>query len=189
MIRTHLLVRGALVCGAAVAAPALLAAQQPSGAAAQQGPPPAAAEPCGAPEHRQFDFWIGEWEVTTPDGAPAGRNRIEPILGGCALRESWTGARGSVGTSYNAYDRQRGRWHQTWVDNRGTVLRLDGGFDGGRMVLSGETRDTAGARLLNRITWQETAPGEVRQLWETSADGGATWRAVFDGRYRKRGAR
>jgi hypothetical protein len=89
-------------------APALLAAQ---GAA-----PTVAPKACAAPEHRQFDFWIGEWEVTTPNGAPAGRNRIESILDGCALRESWAGAKGGSGNSYNAYDRQSGRWHQTWVD-------------------------------------------------------------------------
>ncbi len=153
---------------------------------AQEAAPAAASRACAAPEHRQFDFWIGEWEVTTPDGSPAGRNRIESILGGCALRESWSGAKGGSGNSYNAYDRATGRWHQTWVDNSGLVLRLDGAFAGGRMVLSGESRDTSGARVLNRITWQETAPGAVRQLWETSRDGGGTWSVVFDGRYRKR---
>lgn len=145
-------------------------------------PPPA----CTAQEHRQFDFWIGDWEVANPAGQTAGHNRIEPILGGCALRETWTGAGGSKGTSYNAYDRQRKRWHQTWVDNGGLVLRLEGGLAEGKMVMRGETLDSAGAAVLNRITWQETGPGEVRQLWEVSSDGGKTWGVVFDGRYRKR---
>jgi hypothetical protein len=141
---------------------------------------------CSAPEHRQFDFWVGDWDVTNPAGKPAGHNRIEPILGGCALRETWAGAGGSHGTSYNAWDRQRRRWHQTWVDDDGLVLRLDGGFEGGRMVLQGETVDSSGATVRNRITWQETAPGAVRQLWEVSSDGGETWRVIFDGRYRRR---
>lgn len=171
-----------LACGLAAAFPA-----PPSFLAAQENSPTVAPKACAAPEHRQFDFWIGEWEVTTPTGAPAGRNRIEPILDGCALRESWTGAKGGSGNSYNAYDRQSGRWHQTWVDNGGLVLRLDGSFAEGKMVLSGESRDSSGARVLNRITWQETAPGAVRQLWETSRDGGGPWTVEFDGRYRKRG--
>jgi hypothetical protein len=161
-----------------LASPRLLAAQETSSAAAPKA--------CAAPEHRQFDFWIGEWDVTIPQGATAGRNRIEPILGGCALRENWTGAKGSSGTSYNAFNRTSGKWHQTWVDNGGLVLLLDGAFADGKMVLSGETRDTSGAKVLNRITWQETAPGAVRQLWETSRDGGGTWSVAFDGRYRKR---
>ena len=73
------------------------------------------------------------------------------------------------------------------MDNGGLVRRLDGVFAEGKMVLSGESRDSSGARLLNRITWQETVPGVVRQLWETSSDGGGTWSVAFDGRYRKRG--
>lgn len=146
-------------------------------------PPPRG---CTTPEHRQFDFWIGDWDVINPAGKPAGRNRIEPILDGCALRETWTGAGGSSGTSYNAWDRQRKRWHQTWVDDGGLVLRLEGGFADGKMVLGGETLDSAGAAVLNRITWQETGPGAVRQLWEVSSDRGRTWRVVFDGKYRKR---
>src|SRR5918995_5108174 len=131
-------------CLAAVAPPA------PSLLAAQETAPTAAPKACAAPEHRQFDFWIGEWEVTTPNGAPAGRNRIESILDGCALRESWTGAKGGSGNSYNAYDRQTRRWHQTWVDNGGLVLRLDGVFADGKMILSGESRDSSGARGFNR---------------------------------------
>jgi hypothetical protein len=72
------------------------------------------------------------------------------------------------------------------VDNGGLVLRLDGEFAGGKMVLSGETLDSTGTTVLNRITWQQMAPGAVRQLWEVSMDRGKTWRTVFDGRYRKR---
>lgn len=141
---------------------------------------------CSAPEHRQFDFWVGDWDVTNAAGKPAGHNRIEPILRGCALRETWTGAGGSHGTSYNAWDRQRRRWHQTWMDDGGLVLRLEGGFSDGKMVLSGETLDSSGTVVQNRITWQETAPGAVRQLWEVSSDSGKTWGVIFDGQYRKR---
>jgi hypothetical protein len=141
---------------------------------------------CTGPEYRQFDFWVGEWDVTLPNGKRAGHNRIEPILGGCALRESWTGAGGLAGTSYNVYDRSRKVWHQTWVDGKGNLLQLEGAFASGRMILEGETVDSAGARARQRITWEPTAPGQVRQLWETSADGGTTWTVAFDGRYRKR---
>jgi hypothetical protein len=141
---------------------------------------------CTRAEFHQFDFWIGEWTVTRPDGGRAGQSRIEPILGGCVLRESWTGARGLHGTSYNIYDVTRRRWHQTWVDDRGTLLILEGGFVDGRMILEGVSTDTAGRRQRQRITWQQTAPGRLRQLWESSSDDGATWAVAFDGRYVKR---
>ena len=150
--------------------------------AAQTAPP---ASPCTAPEHRQFDFWVGDWEVQRRDGKVAGTNRIEPILGGCALRESWTGASGFAGTSYNVYDRSRKVWHQTWVDGQGNLLQLEGAWADGRMTLQGETVDSTGAKSRQRITWTPTAADQVRQLWETSTDGGATWSVIFDGRYRK----
>jgi hypothetical protein len=133
--------------------------------------------PCSAPEHRQFDFWIGDWEVRRPDGEVAGRNVIEPILGGCALRESWTGAKGMRGTSLNTYSALDGKWHQTWVDEEGTLLLLSGALRDGKMVLEGETP------VRHRITWSPLEDGRVRQLWETSPDSGATWNVVFDGTY------
>src|SRR5262245_13542669 len=89
---------------------------------------------CDTPDHRAFDFWIGEWAVTYKDGKPSGTNRIEPVLGGCALQESWTGADGNRGHSYSAFDASRNAWHQTWVDAGGNLLRLDGNIRGGAMV-------------------------------------------------------
>ena len=141
----------------------------------------AAAKPCASPEHRQFDFWVGDWDVTRPDGHIAGHNRITPILGGCALREEWTGAQGNQGTSLNAYDGDSHRWRQTWVDQGGTVLLLAGRLEDGKMILqSGE-----GASR-QRITWTPLADGRVRQLWDSSSDGGKTWKVEFDGIYAKK---
>ena len=52
-----------------------------------------APKPCSSPEYRQFDFWLGDWDVTEA-GKPAGTNRITAILGGCAVREEWKGVSG-----------------------------------------------------------------------------------------------
>ncbi len=138
-------------------------------------------KPCAAPEHRQFDFWVGDWRVTTPDGKHAGDNRIEKVLDGCALHESWQGASGGRGFSYNAYDRDRKVWHQTWVDKQGNLLLLEGGLRDGAMVLEG-----AQGATLNRITWTPNKDGSVRQHWEASADQGKTWQTAFDGLYRRK---
>jgi hypothetical protein len=140
---------------------------------------------CTGPEYRQFDFWLGRWEVYTPDGKRAGSNHIEPVLDGCVLRESWVGATGMIGSSYNTYAPGTRRWHQTWVDNRGLLLLLDGGFARGVMTLSGTTTDRKGVRTTHRIRWSNIGAGRdsVRQHWETSSDGGATWVDAFDGIY------
>ena len=144
--------------------------------------------PCTSAEHRQFDFWIGDWDVADAEGKPAGRNRIESILDGCALMESWEGTSGSTGRSLNMFDaRGDSRWHQTWVDGDGGRLDLVGGLDAeGRMVLSGERPGREGGVVRHRITWTPLPDGTVRQHWQASRDDGATWDDLFDGRYVRR---
>jgi hypothetical protein len=135
---------------------------------------------CTASEAHQFDFWIGDWNVTEA-GKPAGHNRIEAILGGCALSENWDSASGGHGKSYNAYDARTKTWQQFWVDVHGGVLHLSGGRQGRDMVL----RSTRPGAHVDRITWTPNADGSVRQHWESSEDGGTTWKTAFDGRYER----
>jgi hypothetical protein len=143
---------------------------------------PALAAPCKSPAHRQFDFWLGRWSVHTPDGKLAGSNVIETEYEGCVLHERYSTARGFRGESLNTYDVGRKVWHQTWVDNDGTLLLLEGGIKAGSMVLEGQTRDAAGKVTRHRISWTPNADGSVRQHWE-STDANGQWTTAFDGRY------
>lgn len=54
-------------------------------------------------------------------------------------------------------------------------------FENGAMVLEGET---AGP-VKQRIRWYQVDgdPDRVRQLWESSDDGGKSWTVAFDGLY------
>ena len=140
---------------------------------------------CAGSSYRQFDFWLGSWDVTGPDGSAAGTNLIEKAADGCALVERWTGSRGGRGTSLNFYESATRQWHQVWVDNDGGVLQLSGGLEGGKMVLSGTAPGDRTSR--QRITWTPLGGGRVRQKWESSGDGGRTWKTVFDGLYARRG--
>jgi hypothetical protein len=148
-----------------------------------------AAPPCSTPDFRQFDFWIGEWEVFRPDGQRAGHNTITAVMNGCVLTESYDGSGGYHGESFNIFDASRGVWHQTWVDNGGTLLRLEGGLEGDRMILGGETVGADGTVTRHRISWSRVDgdPDRVRQLWESSSDAGETWSVTFDGEYRRLG--
>jgi len=155
----------------------------PSPAAPGPVAPATGAVPCASPEYHQFDFWIGDWEVTTLDGKLAGWNLVQRELGGCMITESWTGARGARGRSMNAYSASDRHWHQVWMDSRGVVLDLSGGLVDGDMVMSGETAGPDGAKKLNRITWHRVDDDHLRQHWEQSSDGGASWTDVFLGIY------
>jgi hypothetical protein len=148
---------------------------------------PDSASPCTGPEFRQFDFWIGEWEVRSAQGQLLGHNRITSILSGCALQEEWASANGkSRGVSHNAFDSNDGKWHQSWVDNSPSRLDLIGGLVDGRMVMEQRSRDGAGKAVVHRITWTPMPEGRLRQLWESSADDGGTWKTAFDGYYSRR---
>lgn len=138
---------------------------------------------CSSEEFRQFDFWLGVWQVRNLAGEVVGSNTIRAGLDGCVIEEHWKGARGSVGQSYNIYDDRTATWHQTWVDNSGLLLRLDGGLVDGSMVLEGDLRGRDGRTRVHRITWTPGSDGTVRQHWQSSEDSGETWSSVFDGTY------
>ena len=132
---------------------------------------------------RQFDFWVGHWRVTE-HGKPAGENRIERLLDGCALLENWTGAQGGAGKSLNFFDRDDGRWHQTWIDQSGGALFLAGRFENGAMRMEGERAATGTQPATrHRITWTPLPGGKVRQLWESAPAGKDQWNTQFDGLY------
>ncbi len=146
--------------------------------------------PCAArPESRQFDFWLGEWDVYDPRGTLVGTSHVESILDGCVIQENWTGRPSGEGKSWNYYDPADRQWHQFWMDASGaSPARLAGSFTGGAMRLEGSARQPApgGVPATTRLTFFPRAPDRVRQLWERSVDGGASWTVVFDGDYRRR---
>ena len=138
------------------------------------------AEPCEhLPEARQFDFWIGNWEVFAPNtGQRLGSNRIEKALRGCALLENWTDGMGREGKSINTFDPQRRVWHQLWVSDNGTVTDYaEGRFDGKRLQFMARSRNAAGDTVLQRMTFHAVHRDTVRQVIESSNDRGRTWNA------------
>lgn len=148
-----------------------------------QAPPPA----CTAPDFRQFDFWVGEWNVTDSTGkTPYGTSSITREEGGCLIHEHWSGSNGSTGQSFNFYNSTRHDWTQVWVASSGGQLHLVGKFDGGAMGMEGTSTGPGGTPVLQRITWTPGPDGRVRQLWQQSVDGGRTWTVGFDGWYRRR---
>jgi hypothetical protein len=146
-----------------------------------------AQQACTAPAYRQFDFWIGDWEafdVANPTTAVA-HVRVERILDGCALQETYEGANGVHGQSFSIYDQSRGVWHQSWVTNRGQLLTIEGKMQAGAIILTGSDRTADGKRRIVRGTWKP-AQGGVRETAITSTDNGATWAPWFDLLFRPR---
>ncbi|RMH12798.1 MAG: hypothetical protein D6701_13080 [Gemmatimonadetes bacterium] len=165
---------------------ALLAALLAAGALGAPALSAQNAAPCSAEAYRQFDFWVGTWDVRAAGSQnPPARNVIRRSLRDCVIHEHYRTPSGYEGQSFNIYDRTRGVWHQTWVDNTGLLLRLEGGFADGAMVLEGDGMDRQRRPTRERITWRpiDGDPDRVSQRWERSLDGGKTWTMIFDGVY------
>lgn len=138
--------------------------------------------PCNTAAYRQFDFWLGEWEVQNPQGQVVGQNSITAVLDGCMLIENWTGLGGSKGVSINYYDHRDGSWTQTYRDNTGNIAtwpNLIGGLKEGAMTLE----SAPGVSPMSRWVWTKISDDKVRQMAEVSTDEGATWNVVWDSYY------
>ena len=140
--------------------------------------------PCtAAAAYHQFDFWLGEWYVTS-DGDFDGTNNVTSELDGCLVAEHWNDVGEIRGWSLNAYDRSTGLWYQHWVDETGLNLLLSGSLQNGDMVLSGPRKNAAGLTVIDRIRYTPLPGGQMRQFWDRSTNGGATFPIVaFDGLY------
>jgi len=145
-----------------------------------------AVNPCkAAPEFRQFDFWIGEWEVRPAGGPVVASSSIQLILGQCVIFENWFPQVGSSGKSFNVFDARDKKWHQTWFDDKGTFTHYVGGIVNGEMVLVANTL-TGGKPGLAKMTYTKLPNGDVRQHGENSTDDGKTWATTFDFTYSKK---
>lgn len=150
--------------------------------------------PCSQPAYRQFDFWIGQWEVFGKNGQKAGDSRISLILDSCVILEEWTSANLQkglryAGKSFNSYNSATGQWQQTWTDNTGnTTEYLRGEAANGSVVFyADKVTGPGGVLFTRRLSFTRLGDNRVRQLGEKSDDGGKTWTTEYDLEYRRKG--
>jgi hypothetical protein len=153
----------------------------------------AAQKPCTAPSYRQFDFWIGEWDVYAKNGNKAGDSKISLILDSCIILEEWTSAGSNqglrfAGKSFNTWNRNTKQWQQTWVDNTGgSTEYLEGKYDENKIIFQTKpfpfSKDTIAVR---KLTFFNLSPDKVRQFAEITKDNGASWQTEYDLEYRRR---
>ena len=144
------------------------------------------AHPCAyQPQYREFDFWIGEWEVVTTQGHdPAGTSSIQLILDKCVLLENWTG--GGTGKSFNHYDTTRKMWIQDWVDNQSNSIHFEGGLEDGVMSFYADNVNSDGSHSRRHLQFFKLDAEHVRQFSQQSTDGGKTWSVEYDLTYNRK---
>ncbi len=146
------------------------------------------AHPCAhQPEYRQFDFWIGEWDVVTTQGHnPAGTSSIQLIIDQCVLLENWSGGAGGTGKSFNHYDTATKKWIQDWVDSQSNSIHFEGNLDGGVMSLFADSRKPDGTLIKRHLQFFKLDADHVRQFSQQSSDGGKTWTNEYDFTYNRK---
>ncbi len=143
-------------------------------------------KPCGFdPEFRQFDFWIGDWEVFM-GGNLVGKSRIELILKDCVIVENYESTfYGYTGKSYNVYNPGLKKWQQFWVDSSAGPTLYTGQLINGEMRFEAEKYNADGTKALTKMTFYNLGPDKVRQYIQQSTDSGKSWTNGFDGEYRR----
>jgi tetratricopeptide (TPR) repeat protein len=141
------------------------------------------ANPCGDAEFKQFDFWVGDWDVASAaDGVQRGSSHISKEMNGCVVWENWTSA-GSpyFGKSYNTWNPNLKRWEQYWVDTGAGVMFFHGNLKDNVMdYWTDDVPQANGGTLLRHLQFFNLGADKVRQFSQGSTDGGKAWHTEYD---------
>jgi hypothetical protein len=141
---------------------------------------------CDAPESRDFDFWVGNWDLRVRqriglEGEEFREGKaistVRPILDGCVLLEEIEGdklPRPVLGMSVSTFNSKTGKWQQTWVDNSANNMIFEGGYVNGRMEMIHKAIDDR-QTVLWRITFHNVDEDQFDWAYDRSTDGGRTW--------------
>ncbi|NNE98783.1 MAG: tetratricopeptide repeat protein [Pyrinomonadaceae bacterium] len=138
-------------------------------------------------EARQFDFWLGDWDVYVGSNT-VGENLIELDTQGCTLVENWKNNGGGKGKSLNVYDPSVKKWKQFYVGGQGGVFLFEGEYRAKEksMYFTAETLGRNGTKIMHIFEFFDLPDKTVQQRWKQSTDGGKTWNTVWDSIYKKK---
>ena len=159
---------------------------------------PADSSYCNSAEARQFDFWIGNWnidqKIIQKDGTwleTKARDSVFSILKGCAIEEHWNGdvqffwagmkePKPLEGFSIRYYDTSEKKWHIKWMDNFNPKLGdgMTGNFKNGKGQFFHENTTEKGTQI-SRITFSDITENSVHWDLSLSRDNGKTWTTIW----------
>lgn len=156
------------------------------------------AKNCSEKEHRQFDFWLGDWsikqKILKADGKwfeADAETSVKPALDGCALVENWSGEvlffwegmktpETIKGLSVRAYNAKTKKWTINWMDTRGLEFGAHaGGFTESKGEFFRTVKNPDGNEMKTRITFSDITKSSVHWDLAVSSDSGETWRTLW----------
>lgn len=146
---------------------------------------------CDTPQHHQFDFWVGDWQVFDAEtNQLVAFDRVEKHTEGCIIQQNLTfltdlyrrpGVKYRLaGIGVNRFDGEA--WLQMWADNQWGAIVLRGSLDtNGSMVLvtviPSRNRDV-------KLVYENRPDGTVRNLQYVAPAGSGKWVKYGDLIYR-----
>jgi hypothetical protein len=161
-----------------------LRALEANGAVVQQRPPG-----CTAAENRQFDFWLGEWDVSNAGmTALVAESSITLADQGCVILEYWRPFQGASGHSINGYDAIANEWKQTWIDATGRITPYAGAMQDGTLFMDDRSNPSPpGVKFKKRrMNFRPIDANTVRQWGEGWDETKQAWVVTWDLTYRRR---
>ena len=154
-------------------------------------PADSASAPCDSPQHHQFDFWVGDWQVfDAKTNQLVGFDRVEKHSRGCIVQQNLTMITDlyrrpgvdyrMTGIGVNRFD--GASWLEMWADNQWGAIVLHGMPAAGKaMVL---TTITPSRNRDLRLEWENRSDGSVRALQYVAPAGSGKWELYGDLIYR-----
>ena len=154
-------------------------------------PADTASAPCDSPQHHQFDFWVGDWQVfDAKTNQLVAFDRVEKHSQGCIVQQNLTmltdlyrrpgvGYR-MTGIGVNRFDGER--WLELWADNQWGAIALGGMPAAGKAMVLTTVIPSRNRDL--RLEWEKRADGSVRALQYVAPAGSGKWELYGDLIYR-----
>ncbi len=146
---------------------------------------------CNSSENRQFDFWIGDWDIQQKilniDGTwleTKAHTSVRSILNGCALEEHWEGdvkffwsgmqnIKHMKGFSIRCFNPKEKKWIIHWLDNNSLNMGtgVSGNFKNGKGEFFSESNNANGNNI-TRIIFSNITENSVHWDLAFSKDDG-----------------
>jgi hypothetical protein len=133
---------------------------------------------------------VGEWDLTWTNAkgeTEKGTNRIVRILDEKVIQENFSDGKNSYrGTSLSVYNPRLKTWNQTWADNQGGYIHLEGLVSDGKRMFQTQPTDFNGTKVIRRMVFFDIKANSFTWNWEQSQDGGKTWALQWKINYKRK---
>lgn len=131
-----------------------------------------------------FDFWLGHWDASWDEAEGKkgqGSNHIHKILDGKVIQEDFKilagQNKGFQGMSISTYQSQTKTWKQSWADNQSAFFYFTGKFEGNKRIFQTNSFEKPdGKKFTQRMVFYNIEQDAFTWDWESSQDGGESWK-------------